>query len=524
MEPYNYSGWWQGTFDTGDYETQVSCNLNCILECGAGWTGECKGYPSNGDWCTDECIDDCYVATGCPGGACQCSAPANSPPSVVSFNVDIEGNNLWDLDNNDIRIDFTVSDADSDPLTMYMTYKFGGSPTNPSASNYDWTYYTGTTYTRNNLDANWRTDGRSDNHASGTSASNWADTTSDIYIKIIAYDGTVYSSANEDTSNRPTGIDGTNPTTPTNAACHADDYSGNEEWDDDTTIFFTWTAATDATSGIATHYAEINDTTPDENAGNDGQDTDTGDENQLNNYYVRAKDNAGNWGSTDNDTITIDTSPPNTTIMDYLNGSSGPNMIWGNATDSSPGLLDGVKLYIKNTTSGDKYWNGTAWSSLTWLEASANDSSFDETFENWYYNSSNVTWDYNNYEIAAKAYDKAGNEDPTPAVNTFTIIQSKIVNTGNHDISAYVLISIEFYNATSSEWILDHDVLFTYVTINKDEELGLDTLFNGLVNTSYLSFGSGTYRVNVSLMDPYFNILVCGDNELVATYEFEVQY
>ena len=38
--------------------------------------------------------------------------------------------------------------------------------------------------------------------------------------------------------------------------------------------------------------------------------------------------------------------------------------------------------------------------------------------------------------------------------------------------------------------------------INASEELGLDTIFNGLVNTNDLSFGNGTYRVYAEFLDP----------------------
>jgi len=54
--------------------------------------------------------------------------------------------------------------------------------------------------------------------------------------------------------------------------------------------------------------------------------------------------------------------------------------------------------------------------------------------------------------------------------------------------------------------------------------LALDTIFNGLVNTSNLSeFGDGTYRVYAAFRDPDGDVLVCDDETVLeAWYEFEV--
>ena len=116
----------------------------------------------------------------------------------------------------------------------------------------------------------------------------------------------------------------------------------------------------------------------------------------------------------------------------------------------------------------------------------------------------------------------------------YTGYESKIKNTGSTNFSGYLLMQIQFYNETSESWVVADD------TINETSPrtvlwedpagepgqnvLGLDTIFNGLVNTSNLSgFGSGTYRIYAAFRDPNGNILICDDEtELVATYEFEV--
>ena len=62
-------------------------------------------------------------------------------------------------------------------------------------------------------------------------------------------------------------------------------------------------------------------------------------------------------------------------------------------------------------------------------------------------------------------------------------------------------------------------------TILKGDVLGLDTVFNGLVDTGDLSFGDGTYRVYAAFCDPYGNVLACdleASDYLDAWYKFEV--
>jgi len=48
-------------------------------------------------------------------------------------------------------------------------------------------------------------------------------------------------------------------------------------------------------------------------------------------------------------------------------------------------------------------------------------------------------------------------------------------------------------------------------------------IFNGLVDTSDLTNGDGTYRVYAAFRDEYGDVLVCDDETaLEAWYEFEV--
>jgi hypothetical protein len=113
----------------------------------------------------------------------------------------------------------------------------------------------------------------------------------------------------------------------------------------------------------------------------------------------------------------------------------------------------------------------------------------------------------------------------------YTGYESEIENTGSTNISGYLLIQVQYYNASSEEWVVDND------TVNESSSrivygntgpvgqnvLAFDTIFNGLVKTSDLMYGDGLYRVYVAFRDPDGNVLVTDDEtELEAWYEFDV--
>ena len=62
-------------------------------------------------------------------------------------------------------------------------------------------------------------------------------------------------------------------------------------------------------------------------------------------------------------------------------------------------------------------------------------------------------------------------------------------------------------------------------TVNIGEQLALDTIFKGLVNTQSFKYGNGTYSVYAAFRYPDGNVLQCDDETyLAALYEFEVMY
>ena len=109
----------------------------------------------------------------------------------------------------------------------------------------------------------------------------------------------------------------------------------------------------------------------------------------------------------------------------------------------------------------------------------------------------------------------------------YTGYESKIKNTGSTNISGYVFMQVQYYDEEIEEWVVFTDCQndTTPRTILAGEQLGLDTIFNGKVNTSDLigSHGNGTYRVYACLRDPDGDVLVCDDETLMEdSYEFTV--
>jgi hypothetical protein len=109
--------------------------------------------------------------------------------------------------------------------------------------------------------------------------------------------------------------------------------------------------------------------------------------------------------------------------------------------------------------------------------------------------------------------------------NFYTGYESKIKNTGSTNISGYLLMQVQYYDGYTWVVAVDGPNETTPRTINIGEQFGLDTVFNGKVNTSDLinDFGTGTYRVYACFRDPDGDILICDDQSLMEnSYEFTV--
>ena len=129
-------------------------------------------------------------------------------------------------------------------------------------------------------------------------------------------------------------------------------------------------------------------------------------------------------------------------------------------------------------------------------------------------------------------YWKVNVTDGTDSVESsvfsfYTGYESKIKNTGSTNISGYLLMQVQFYDTVLEDWFLVIEPVneSSPRTISVGSELGLDTIFNGRVETQVLlaERGNGTYRVYACFRDPDGDVLVCDDETLMSdSYEFTV--
>jgi PKD repeat protein len=195
--------------------------------------------------------------------------------------------------------------------------------------------------------------------------------------------------------------------------------------------------------------------------------------------------------------------------------------------------------------------NGTMNVSLTpQVHVSVNDSDNDTMTVSWYWGNStsscthlfDTNWTAGNgtyYQIFSNAsvngrwwYWKVVVSDgyasnTSPVFRFYTGVQSKLVNRGANPIQGCLLMQVQYYNSAQGKWVVADDTInvTTPEILNAGESVGLDTVFNSLVNTEklYTSHGYGTYRVYVAFRDPDGNVLVCNDaTKLEATWEFTI--
>jgi len=169
------------------------------------------------------------------------------------------------------------------------------------------------------------------------------------------------------------------------------------------------------------------------------------------------------------------------------------------------------------------YWTDNISGSVTWQQFGTNNSVGNGTYRQTLSNASvNGQWWYWKINVSDDTY-----YNESDIFQFYTGHQSKIVNTGSTNISGYLLMQIHFYNTSTTSWVVDLDVIneTSPRIINISQQLGLDTIFNGLVNTNDLSYGDGTYRVYAAFRDPDGDVLVCDDETaLEAWWKFEVEY
>jgi hypothetical protein len=244
---------------------------------------------------SDEILDDV------PNAGSTASASCNIIPTTAgSYTLQVEV---------DVNDQIAELDEGNNGPTSYGSFDVDDTPGTPNPSVdtqtqtsivWDWPSVSGAT----GYDYRWRESGGSWSSWIDNGSSTQAQETSlncgtnhDIEVRAnnSCGDGSVGSSTGDST-------DTCSVVTVSNVQARPDSYTGTGEWDDDTTIYLTW----DQTNADECR-AELNDSTPDEDAGTDGQDTDTGSEG-LNTYYVECS-NATSSAS-GSDTISIDTIDP----------------------------------------------------------------------------------------------------------------------------------------------------------------------------------------------------------------------
>ena len=86
-------------------------------------------------------------------------------------------------------------------------------------------------------------------------------------------------------------------------------------------------------------------------------------------------------------------------------------------------------------------------------------------------------------------------------------------------------MQIQFFDGYNWVAVVDSPNETSPRTILVGEQLSLDTVFNGKINTADLikSHGTGLYRVYACFRDPDGDVLVCDDESLMEdSYEFAV--
>jgi len=152
-------------------------------------------------------------------------------------------------------------------------------------------------------------------------------------------------------------------------------------------------------------------------------------------------------------------------------------------------------------------------SSGSWVVFGTNNSVYSDTYHQTFSNASeNGKWWYWKVNVT-----DGTNTVESSVYKFYTGCETKIENTGSTNISGYLLMQVQYYSDLLEDWVVVDDTINedTSRTISAGEYLALDTIFNGLVNSSKLRYGNGTYRVYVAFRDPNGNVLMCDDETLL---------
>jgi hypothetical protein len=217
-------------------------------------------------------------------------------------------------------------------------------------------------------------------------------------------------------------------------------------------------------------------------------------------YCVKCNSTAGN-ANTDDYNITFS-----------ISNASNTMTTWDTTDGELKNASETIYFYVNYTNATGPINSSGDYVNISFADTNAgpfagNISMVYNAATEWYeYNRSWATVGQYFYEV--KAYE--GSVLDQEEINYIDVdYQSRIYNKQTtNNITAHVLMQVEFYNTTTSSWVLDDVCYNSSHQITTETNLKLDDLFNGTWHTTdNASFGGGTYRVYVAYTDPSGNVL-----------------
>ena len=220
---------------------------------------------------------------------------------------------------------------------------------------------------------------------------------------------------------------------------------------------------------------------------------------------------------TNENTITIDTSTPDSTVSIPVNGAYYNDLdtinsnISGTASDSPAGI-DHVNITIYNSTDGT-YWTGTAWQAgVAWMQTNGTTT--------WYNDSAVPSWTTGNvYLVNSTAVDTVGHVQSSADSNSFTYDSadpSAPIYTTSEDqwFSSNPTLDINFSDGVeldSAEYKIDNDGSYTDIDTDISGE-SYDTNWE-MSSADWNGMSDGIHYLYFRITDDAGNVYETADND-----------